>query len=66
MRHEKAYLLECGKRSVLIYLMEVDDPEKAREAYRSSTLPIDLEHRQVMEEALDDSGPAELLYEVRN
>ena len=44
--------------------MEVEDSEQAREAYRASTLPIDLEHREVMEEVLTDAPPVEELLDV--
>jgi hypothetical protein len=65
MRHEVAYLLDGAEGKVLIYAMEVGDPDRAREAYRASTLPIDLEHRQVMEEVLGDPADAERLYDVQ-
>jgi hypothetical protein len=65
VRHEQAFLLQSVDGPVLIYAHEVDDPEAARRAYLASTLPVDLQHREVMRTALDGAAEAELLYEVR-
>ena len=43
----------------------VEDPERAEQAYSSSTLPIDMEHRRVMEEVVSGEAAVELLYEQR-
>jgi hypothetical protein len=65
VRHEQAYLLETADGPVLIYAIEIDDPEAAQRAYATSTLPLDLQHREVM--ATTISGPLDLapLYDVR-
>jgi hypothetical protein len=65
VRHEQAYVLDTGSGHVLVYAMELEDEEKARAAFEASTLPIDAEHREVMNEVLDGPAPAELLYDVR-
>ena len=62
-RQEQAYLAEIEGRSVLIYIVDVLDHEQAAKAYKASTLPIDLEHRRVMEVVLDGRVKTELLYE---
>jgi hypothetical protein len=65
MRHEVAYLLDGPDGKVLISAMEVGDPDRARKAYHSSSLPIDLEHREVMTDVLGEKAAAERLYDVR-
>jgi hypothetical protein len=44
--------------------MQVEDPERARDAYRASALPIDLEHREAMEEVLAGALPVEELLDL--
>ena len=63
--HERVFLLEGRDGPVLAYVMEVEDPERARAAYRESALPIDLEHREVMGEVLAEAVPAEELLDLR-
>ncbi len=62
-RHELAYLAHAREGPVLISIAEVEDREKARAAFRSSTLPIDLEHRRVIHEVVSGRADIELLYE---
>jgi hypothetical protein len=62
-RHELAYLIEGQAGPVLVYLAEVEDLEKARAAFQSSQLPIDLEHREVMHGVVLGRADVELLYE---
>lgn len=63
VRHEQGYLLSTSDGLVLIYVIEAEDLERASKAYKNSTLPIDLEHRQVMGQVLGDPAPFELLYD---
>jgi succinate dehydrogenase/fumarate reductase flavoprotein subunit len=65
VRQEQGYLLSVDGVPVLAYVMDVDDPERAREVFAASTLPIDVEHRQVVAEVLAGNVEAELLYDVR-
>ena len=60
-RHERAFLLEGRDGPVLVYAIEAEDPERARQAYSDSTLPIDLEHRRVMREVLSGRSEVEEL-----
>ena len=62
-RHEQAYLAEIAGRTVLIYIMDMQDPEHAAKAFKESSLPIDLEHRRIMQKVLDERVKLELLYE---
>jgi hypothetical protein len=64
VHHEQGYLLSVNGVPVLAYVMDVGDPERARQVFASSTLPIDLEHKQVMAEVLAGNVEAELLYDV--
>ncbi|MGD8404964.1 MAG: DUF6176 family protein [Anaerolineales bacterium] len=63
VRHEQGYLLNTADGLALIYVIEAEDLEQASEVFKNSTLPIDLEHRQVMEQVLGESIPVELLYD---
>jgi hypothetical protein len=63
VRHEIAYLLEDNAGHVLVYAMEAYDVDKARDAFQASTLPIDLEHKEVMSAVLAGSVAVERLYE---
>jgi Family of unknown function (DUF6176) len=65
VRHEVAYLLAAADVPILVYVMEVDDPERANATFRASTLPIDDEHKRVMGQVLAEPVEAELLYDVR-
>src|SRR4029077_3205942 len=56
VRHEAAYLIEAREGPVLLYAIEVDDEARGFEAYTNSTLPIDLEHRRIMESVLVGRG----------
>jgi hypothetical protein len=65
VRHEQAYIVAAGEGHLLVYAMELEDEERARAAFQASTLPIDAEHRHVMDEAVGEPADAELLYDVR-
>ena len=64
VRHEQAYLMQINDGTALIYIVEAEDLEQASKAYKSSSLPIDAEHRKVMNQTLGDRISAELLYDV--
>lgn len=64
VRHEQAYLLKGNDSLILVYVIEVQDPGLGRKAFRKSTLPIDLEHKRVMDEVALEPAEAELLYDV--
>lgn len=65
VRHEQAYLLESAGEYLLVYVMELEDPEAARQAFQHSALKIDHEHREVMAEVVEVNLEPELLYDVR-
>jgi hypothetical protein len=52
VRHEVGYLLETTDGPVLVYVIEAEDLEQAAKAVEENPLPIDLEHRKVMQEVL--------------
>jgi hypothetical protein len=54
VRREVAYLLQLDGGPVLLHVMEADDIDHASRAAQDSSLPVDLEHRQVMEQVLLD------------
>lgn len=63
--HEQAFLLKCANEDILVYVMEVEDPETANRAFQDSILPIDRQHREVMEDVVSETLEPELLYDVR-
>ena len=63
--HEQAFLIEGAEGPVVVYVMEVDDIEASEEAARSSGHPIDADHNRVMEQAVGDPVPFELLLDLR-
>jgi uncharacterized protein DUF6176 len=63
VRHEQAFILHEEKGPLLIYVMEAEDHERGREAFRLSQLPIDLEHRRVMNEVLAEKLQVAPLYD---
>ena len=64
VRHEQGYLIPVRGGTALIYIVEAENLEQASKAYKHSTLPIDAEHRSVMQAVLGDPVPTELLYDV--
>lgn len=64
VRHEKAWLLEDAEGHIFAYAIEAEDLDAARKAYGESTLPIDLEHREVLRDVLGERVEPELLYEL--
>lgn len=64
VRHEQAYLIENSGDHILVYVMELEDPEAVRQAYQDSALKIDHEHRAVMAEVVEENLEPELLYDV--
>jgi GNAT superfamily N-acetyltransferase len=64
VREEKAWLMEDAQGYILAYAIEAEDLDRAREAYRNSTLAIDLEHRGVLRDVLGERVEPELLYDL--
>jgi hypothetical protein len=64
--HEQAFLIEGAEGSVVIYVMQVDDIETSKKAARSSEHPIDADHKRVMEQAVGDPVPSELLLDLHH
>ena len=63
-RHEQAYLLSDSDGPLLLYVMEVEDIERSRHTVQGSPHPIDLDHRQVMTQALGESLELELILDL--
>jgi hypothetical protein len=64
VRHERAYLLADRDGPILVYATEAADPDRARQAYATSTLPIDMEHKQVMRQVIAGRVDAELVHDL--
>jgi hypothetical protein len=65
VRHEAAYLVRGEEGPILVYAIDAEDPQVGHEVAAASTLPIDIEHREVMRSVLSGPAEAELLYECR-
>ena len=69
MHSEAAFLQKTEDGDFLVYYMEADDMDHVFEAYRQSEHEIDHEHREVLEDVLEDGsdvGNYELLYHLTN
>ena len=53
VRHERAYFLETSDGHVLVYTVECEDFDAAAEAFATSDIPIDLEHKAMMSRLTD-------------
>ena len=63
--HEQVYLIPTDQGTVLIYISEMADVDAAMRAFAGSELPIDAEHRKVMETAIAGAVEgAELVFEL--
>src|SRR5687768_7144996 len=61
VRAEQAFILPGTTGSLLIYVAEAEDSGHASRSFEASNLPVDLEHRRIMEECLEggvDVAPA--------
>jgi Family of unknown function (DUF6176) len=63
--HEQAVLIEGKDGPVIVYVMEVEDVEASQQAARTSPHAIDADHRRVMEEAVGDPVPSEVLLDLQ-
>ncbi|WP_458208462.1 DUF6176 family protein [Haladaptatus sp. NG-SE-30] len=67
MYSESAFIERTDEGDFLVYYMESEDAQRAHEAFENSTHEIDREHKEVMEETLEDGrnvGEYELLYHL--
>jgi hypothetical protein len=65
VRHEAAWLMETVEGTILVYAVEADDLEQAERAVAENPLPIDLEHRAVMDEVIEVPIELEQLLDER-
>lgn len=63
--HETAVLFETADGPVVVYAIEADDLDRAYETASRSRHRIDADHRRVMEAALGDPVPIEVLLDLR-
>lgn len=63
VRHEVAFILQDSAGPILLYAIEAEDHERGRAASQASQLPIDIQHRRVMREALGERLEVEPVYE---
>src|SRR5512139_3728581 len=64
IRYEQAFVLSTADGPLLLYVSEMEDRARAAKAYDVSSLPIDLEHRQVMQECIEETLADLPLYDV--
>ena len=65
VRHEAAWLMETAEGTILVYAIEAEDLEQAQRAITENPLPIDLEHRAVMDEVIEVPIELEQLLDER-
>ena len=61
---EVAFLIQAVDGPVLVWTSEAADLEVAAKEYAASTLPVDLEHRDILREALSGRIHPECLFQV--
>jgi len=61
--HEMAFLVSCSDEPIMVLASEAEDVEEALRISAASTLPFDVEARQVMEEATSGQVAAELMWQ---
>jgi hypothetical protein len=64
IRAEQAVILESITGSLLVYVSEATDQERAINAFDQSSLPIDADHRQVMAECVEETLNVAPVYDV--
>jgi hypothetical protein len=62
--HETAILISDGDQPILVYAMEVEDPERARESVNSGKHPLDAEHRAILTSAFAGDPEQEILLDI--
>jgi hypothetical protein len=65
VRHEAAWLMETVEGTILVYAIEAEDLDQAQRAVEENPLPIDLEHRAVMDEIIEVPIELEQLLDER-
>ena len=65
VRQEAAWLMETAEGTILVYAIEAEDVEQAQRAVEEKPLPIDLEHRAVMDEVIEVPIELEQLLDER-
>ena len=65
VQQEAAWLMETAEGTILVYAIEADDLDQARRAFEEKPLPIDLEHRAVMDEVIEVPIELEQLLDER-
>lgn len=63
-RHEQAHLVHTTDGPLLIYAIETEDIDAALAAFAASTLPIDLQHREVMSTVVAERLTSEVLLDL--
>jgi hypothetical protein len=63
--HEAAWLMETVEGTILVYAIEAEDLDQAQRAVEENPLPIDLEHRAVMDEVIEVPIELEQLLDER-
>ncbi len=64
VRAEQAFVISDGAGPLLVYVSEAADHAQAARAYAASSLAIDAEHRQVMDECIERTLPDAPLFDV--
>jgi len=63
--HEQVFIVQSESGPLLVFAIEAEDHELARQVYESSTLAIDKEHGAVLRECLAEGPRLSPLFECR-
>ena len=61
---ETAILVEIDSQHLLVYAMEVRDPEQSKRSADSGKHPIDAEHRTILRRAIADTPTQETILDI--
>jgi hypothetical protein len=64
VRAEQAFIIAGATGPLLVYVSEAEHTGYAADAYRRSNLPVDVEHRQVMDECLAEPVHETPVYDI--
>ena len=64
VNQETAILVKVARQHLLVYAMDVDDPEQARRSADSGNHAIDPEHRQILRQALAGTPDHETILDI--
>ncbi|HSA55725.1 MAG TPA: DUF6176 family protein [Gemmatimonadaceae bacterium] len=64
VRAEQAFVVSTASGPLLVYVSDAEDQRRAALAFAESSVPVDVEHRRVLEECIEETLYDAPLYDV--